>query len=202
MHGRGLPPPDRTPYDSPHFATTFYPDDATFDALVKTIRASCRTIELFDIARTILDKPERFTVHVARREGEAAQAPLAISVPDGMPFETEEAAVAHVMEHHLARYFDTVEAEVEPPKGNFQVVNRCGVTGELLAPPNYHRYAQIMQLHHATKVQRMPFEAYRSRIETVRDPELIKQWLEKMKKVTRFVWKDSPAPAAAAAPAA
>jgi hypothetical protein len=202
---RGVPRPraplqDRTPYDSPHFAITFYPDDATFDALVKTIRASCRTIELFEIARTILDKPERFTVHVARKEGSPNQGPVHISVPDGMPFESEEAAVAHVLARHFALFFDAVDAEVEPPRGNFLVVNRCGVTGELLAPPNYHRYSQIMQQHHAANLSRMPFEAYRSRIETVRDPELIKQWLEKMKKVTRYVWKSgAPAPVPAAA---
>jgi hypothetical protein len=207
---RGVPY-DRTPYDSPHITTTFYPDDATFDALVKTVRASCRTIELFEIARTILAKPERFTLLIARRapgpdKGPDAPAPilppLFISVPDGVPFDTEEAAIAHVLSKHLGLFFDCVDAEIDPPKGNFQVVNRCGVTGELLGPPNYHRYAQAMQQHHAAKLARMPFEAYRSRIETVRDPEVIAQWLEKMKKVTRYVLKQAAAPAPAAAPAA
>jgi hypothetical protein len=204
---------DRIPYDSPYFAITFYPDDAAFDALVKTIRATCRTIELFEIARTILAKPDRFTLHVARRPlasaapsaGPAAgrppshdrsvpdppqpRPPLFLSVPDGLPFESEEAAISHVLDKHLGLFFDIAEVEVDPPKGNFQVINRCGVTGELLGPPNYHRYAQIMQQHHAEKLARMPFEAYRSRIETVRDPEVINQWLAKMKKATRYTWK-------------
>jgi hypothetical protein len=35
----------------------------------------------------------------------------------------------------------------------------------------------------------MPFEAFKSRIETVRDPEVVNQWLEKMKKVTRYTSK-------------
>ena len=30
---------------------------------------------------------------------------------------------------------------------------------------------------------------YRERIETVRDPEVVNQWLEKMKKATRYTWK-------------
>jgi len=199
---------DRTPYDSPYFTTTFYPDDATFDALVKTIRASCRTIELFEIARTILGKLERFTVFVARKEAATPaippvpSAPIYLSVPDGTPFDTEEAAIAYVLDKHLGLFFDKAEVEIDPPKGNFQVVNRCGVTGELLGPPNYHRYTQIMQQHHAAKLGRMPFEAYRSRIETVRDPEVIQQWLEKMKKVTRYVWKGTPVESPAAAPPA
>jgi hypothetical protein len=48
----------------------------------------------------------------------------------------------------------------------------------------------------------MSLEAYRSRIETIRDPEVVAQWLEKMKKTTRYTWKTPAAkPAPAAAPA-
>jgi hypothetical protein len=79
--------------------------------------------------------------------------------------------------------------EVEPPKGSFPFVNRCTLSGELLGPPNYHRYQQIVQQHHAARFSRMPFEQYRERIETVRDPEVVNQWLEKMKKATRYTWK-------------
>jgi hypothetical protein len=212
-------PMESAPYISPYFSATFYPEDTSFGALVKTIRASSRTIELFEIAKTVLAKPERFTVLVGRKQpdgefsgrrgGPEITAPAAVpaapaapkpvlfvSVPDGLPFESEEAAVAHVLKHHLALFFDQAETEVDPPKGNFQVVNRCSVTGELLGPPNYHRYAQTVQQHFAEKISRMSLEAYRSRIESVRDPEVIAQWLEKMKKVTRFTWKTAaPAPA-------
>ena len=214
----------RAPYDSPYFSVTFYPEDTSFNALVKTVRASCRTIELFEIARTVLGKAERFTVLLTRKdpsapnrpsvparmpvapapadpaaegreEGAAAaesgvpKEPIFIAVPDSLPFENEELALAHVLNRHLKVFFDLSEAEVEPPKGNFQVINRCGVTGELLGPPNYHRYNQIVQQHYAAKAIRIPFEAYRSRIESVREPEAVAQWLEKMKKVTRYTWK-------------
>src|SRR5690606_19436230 len=41
---------------------------------------------------------------------------------------------------------------------------------------------------------------YRTRIESVRDPEVVAQWLEKMKRVTRYTWKSaSPKPAPAPA---
>jgi hypothetical protein len=80
------------------------------------------------------------------------------------------------------------------------VINRCGVTGELLGPPNYHRYNQMVQQHYAARISRMPFEAFRARIETVRDPEVVNQWLEKMKKVTRYTWK-GPVAEGQAAPA-
>jgi hypothetical protein len=185
---------DRGPYDSPYFNAAFFPEDTSFNALVKTIRTSARTIELFEIARTVLDKPERFVVVVTRKPRppgapEAPHQPIHVSVPDGLPFETEEAAVSYVMGTYLGNFFDSAEAQIEPPKGNFLVINRCGITGELLGPPNYHRYSQMVQQHHAAKVARMPFEAFRARIETIRDPEVVNQWLEKMKKVTRYTWK-------------
>ena len=208
-YGRG--PQERGPYDSPYYGVTFYPEDTSFNTLVQTIRKSCRTVELFEIARTVVAKPDRFVVVVAHKppaapaggmgtaaagEGAAAAAPkparpvFHISVPDGIPFESDEAAVAHVLGKHLDKFFETAEVEVDPPKGNFQVINKCGVTGELLGPPNYHRYNQIVQQHYAAKVaSRMSLEAFRSRIETIRDPEVVNQWLAKMKKTTRYTWK-------------
>ena len=199
-------PVDRGPYDSPYFHATFYPEDTSFATLAKTIRASCRTFELFDIARTVIGKADRFVVVLHRKpEGAPAEgakaAPIAISVPDGLPFESEDAAIAHVLAKHLGEFFEITEAEVEPPKGNFQVVNKCSVTGELLAPPNYHRYNAIIQQHHAKHAARMSFEAFRARIETLRDPEAIAQWIEKMKKTTRYTWKSGKPAAPAAAPA-
>lgn len=200
---RGEQPIERGPYESPYFTATFYPEDTSFNALAKTIRASCRTIELFEIARTVVAKDDRFVVVLARKpatDGSAAK-PIYLSVPDGIPFESEEAAVAHVLSRHLAQFFETAEVEVEPPKGNFQVINKCGITGELLGPPNYHRYNQFVQQHYATKISRMSPEAFRARIESVRDPEVVAQWLEKMKKVTRFTLKLTGKAAKAAAPA-
>ncbi|HEY9155614.1 MAG TPA: hypothetical protein VIM69_10810, partial [Opitutaceae bacterium] len=193
-------PVDRGPYISPFFNVTFYPEDVGFTALAKAIRTSCRTYELFEIARVIIGKNDRFVAVIQRKpaEGSAAPtegaaaakpAPMAISVPDGLPFESEEAAIAHVLSTHLGQFFDSAEAEVEAPKGNFQVINKCSITGELLGPPNYHRYNQIVQQHFNSRISRMPFEVYKSRIESVRDPEAVNQWLEKMKKVTRYTWK-------------
>ncbi len=160
---------DRGPYDSPFYSATFYPEDTSFNALAQTIRKSCRTIELFEIARTVVAKTDRFVVVVALKQPAAgadaatARKGFYVSVPDGMPFESDEAAVAHVMANHLGSFFDTAEVEVDPPKGNFQVINKCGLTGELLGPPNYHRYNQIVQQHHASRVgSRMSLEAYRS----------------------------------------
>ncbi|AHF93848.1 hypothetical protein OPIT5_30460 [Opitutaceae bacterium TAV5] len=199
--GSPFPIQDRGPYISPYFDITLYTEDGGFSALAKAVRASCRTYELFDIARVVVEKNDRFIAVVQRKAPSPAPAsaegtsvppvkpaPFYISVPDGLPFDNEEDAIQHVLTHHLDRFFETSEVEIDPPKGSFQVINRCPLTGTLLAPPNYHRYNQIVQKHHAAHI-RMPLEAWRAKIETVRDPELINQWLDLMKKVTRYTWK-------------
>ncbi|MBK9991676.1 MAG: hypothetical protein IPP19_13320 [Verrucomicrobia bacterium] len=206
----GYPERDRGPYISPFFNVIFYPEDVGFSALAKAIRTSCRTYELFEIARVIIGKNDRFIAVIQRKSPEEVasgsgaeqfstgeiptvkSAPMAISIPDGVPFESEEAAIAHVMSTHLGTFFDATEVEVEAPKGNYQVINKCTITGELLGPPNYHRYNQIVQQHFANRISRMSLDAFRGRIETVRDPEVVTQWLTKMKKTTRYTWKLSP----------
>jgi hypothetical protein len=95
-------------------------------------------LSFFEIARTVVAKTDRFVVVVALKQpaaGAEAAAPrkgFYVSVPDGIPFETDEAAVAHVLANHLGAFFDLAEVEVDAPKGNFQVINKCSLTGELL----------------------------------------------------------------------
>lgn len=201
---------ERGPYISPYFVATCYPEDTGFAAMVKAVRASCRTYQLFEITKAVLEKNDRFVVVVQRArparpeksaaapgaEGEASAkpaaekpAPLYMSLPDHLPFDTEDAAIQHVLANNLSAFFDTQEVEIEPPKGSFPIINKCGITGELLGPPNYHRYQQILQQHHAAKLSRMPFERFRESIVSVREPEIAAQWLEKMKKATRYTWK-------------
>lgn len=182
------------PYLSPIFEITFYPDDTGFNALVKAMRASCRTYELFEIARLILGKVERCVLVFKRRPETpgGSSGPIYLSVPDGVPFPTEDEAINHALEKSLDQFFSTEVVEVEPPKGSFQFVSRCPITKDLLAPANYHRYAQIVQHHYNARGIRMPFDKYKAALEVVRDPEAVNQWLESMKKVTRYSYKLAP----------
>lgn len=233
----GGPRFERGPYISPYFTATCYPEDVGFAAMVKAVRASCRTYQLFEITKAVLEKNERFVVVVQRsrparparpeRPPEGADAPaeaaapapapavekpapLYMSLPDHLPFDTEDAAIQHVLSNNLGAFFDMQEIEVEAPKGNFPIINKCGITGELLGPPNHHRYQQILQQHHATRLSRMSFDRFRENIVSVREPEVIAQWQEKMKKATRYTWRPPvaksattpPVPAGETAPAA
>lgn len=169
----------------------FYPDDNAFKALTNAIKHSCRTFELFEIARLILEKPERWVCvakHPEQKEGEPAI--LYASVPDGLPFTSEQAALNHVFTHYLDTFFTIEEYEADPPTGSFQLVHRCGMTGEIIAPPNFHRYQALLREHHANHLAHVPFERVQERLESVREQEAIDSWLEKMKHGRRYILKD------------
>ncbi len=171
----------------PDYDVQLQPDGAAFSALTKAMRDSCRTYELFELARLFLSKPERFVAKVfPKKDAPPEASEFFLSFPEKIGFETEDEAVAHVLANHLDLFFELEEIELEPPKGTFNVVNRCTVTGELLGPPNYHRYQHILQEHFASKIDNMTFERFLSRVETLSDKEAIDSWLESMKKGFKY----------------
>ena len=168
---------------------------------MKAMRDSCRTFELFELSRLFLSKSDRFVAKVHPKENskppeegataQSATSPFYLSVPDGLGFETEAEAIDHVLGKHMGEFFDIEEVEKEPPNGTFNVVNRCTVTGTLLAPPNYHRYRDVLQEHFASKIHGMSRERFESKIETLREQEAVDQWLESMKKGFNYKAKDN-----------
>ena len=187
--GGGRPDP-RTIFE-PTIKVDIYPQDEAFEALVKRLRSTVRTYQLFEIAHLILEKPERYVV-VVENKAKAGEkpAPLFFAVPGHLPFDSEEAAINHVLSNHLDLFFDVEEIEVEAPKGNFQMVNRCSVTGDLLGPPNYHRYQEFLQRHYSANITGMSFDRFVSKVETVKEQESIDAWVESMKKGARYTVKD------------
>jgi hypothetical protein len=166
----------------------FVSQDKPFEVLLKAMRTTFKTYELFEIARIVLGKENRFVSIISAKE-DAAERKIYISVPDEMPFETREEAINHVMNNHLEKFFEIEKVEIEPPKGNFQMVNRCKLTGELLGPPNFHRYQEILKDHYSKNIHNMPFERYQERIESVKDDEVIQEWMEKMKYTYQYTVK-------------
>lgn len=185
---------EERPVFHPTVEVQFYPEDATFKALAHAMKTSCRTFELFEIAKLILQKPERFVVVVRpiQKDEKAPAKHLYVSTADEVPFESEEEALNHVFNNLLDRYFTVETVEVEPPKGAFTVISKCGFTGELLGPPNYHKYQAILAQHHSSKLANMGYDRFLSRIESVKDAEVVQQWLDKMKQQTRYTVKNAP----------
>ena len=129
------------------------------------MRANHLTYELFEVSKLFLEKPERYIASVTRKKTDDKAAKVFMSIPDSMPFETEDEALQHAVSSNPEAFFKVEDVEVEPPSGNFQFVNRCRFTKVLLGPPNYHRYEQTLRQHHATKLAHMPIEKVQGGVE-------------------------------------
>lgn len=178
---------------SPVVEADFYPEEEPFRVLSQAIRHSSRTFELFEIARLILEKPDRFVCVVRdpeQRENEPTK--LFACVVDGLPFRNEEEVLGHVFRHYLGEFFTLEEVEGEAPSGSYPMVHKCGITGEVIAPPNYHRYKSLCREHHAAKLAHLPYERFEQKLESSREEEDIRKWQEKMKKHTRYTLKEQP----------
>ena len=181
---------DRTPRPlfEPTVDVIFVSQDKPFEVLLKAMRTTHKTYELFEIARIVLGKENRFIAIVSAKK-EAEDQKLYVSAPDQLPFESREEAISHVMANHIERWFTIEEIEVDPPTGNFQMVNRCKLTGELLAPPNFHRYQDILKEHFSKNIHNLPWERFLDKIESVKDEAVVQEWLDKMKKTFRYTLK-------------
>ena len=122
-----------------------------------------------------------------------------------MPALSEEEIRKHLIAHHMEEFFDVEEVDCDPPSGSFVCVARCGLSGELLGPPNHHSYKARIHEMLRTRYPNLSEEEYCGRIETVRDPEVIEQWRQmctKKKIYRRKVATPETVPAEVPAPAA
>jgi len=150
------------------------PEQKALGAVIRRIQTSHRAFPLRDIAWLFLDNPASCLVRVEPQKDQ--QVPLFQCKVCGMPALSEEEVRAHLVNRHMDDFFEVEEVDCEPPSGAFVCVARCGMSGELLGPPNHHSFNAKVQELLRTRFPNMTEESYRSRIETVREPEVIEQW--------------------------
>lgn len=188
--------PAAPPAPLPELQVRMLPDAASVERLARQIRATGRAYPLFEIAKLILESPARYQVELRvqkKPDGSVAQ-PLFVCALDDTPWLTEAEAVAHVLKRHFQTFYQAERTPVDPPKGTYTFVAQCGLSGEILGPPNYHDYQNRVRKLHAEKFARMPLEAYKARIKIIRDPEIVKQWIEEQSYRTEYVCLNVPEP--------
>ena len=173
------------------FDIKIYPQDDTFEALIKQLKASCKTYQLFEITRTILEKPERFVILINRiKKDTVDDQPIYFTPKDRMPFDTEQAAIDHFCDHFIGEFFEVKTVEIDAPKGNFSIIYRCPFTKALIGPPNYHLYQDLLKAHHKSKIKNLSLEDYQSKLEGVNDEAIVNEWLEQMQQIEQFSLKN------------
>jgi hypothetical protein len=165
---------------------TIYPDDKAVDALASHVRQSGHAFSMFDASRLVLAGGDRFVVRYRCVE----ERPTGLfNVPgDGSLFLTRDEALAHVLRGAaLDEFYRVEDIELEAPKGEFQSVAVCGMSGEIIAPPSHHSYQTGLIRLHRERFANMPFEDFKRRVKVETNPELVAKWKEQMSKGRRWV---------------
>ena len=79
-------------------------------------------------------------------------------------------------EETLLKYYDKESVEVEPPKGNYQSIGICGISGTTIGPPNHHSYQKEIINLHKSKFSNIDFESYKNKIKIENSEELVDEW--------------------------
>lgn len=168
------------------------PDQKALGAIIRRIQTTHRAYPLRDIARLFLDNPAAHQLRIEPVKGQSV--PLFQCRVCGLPGLSEEEIRSHALSTHLRDFFDIEDIETDPPAGHFVCIARCGISGELLGPPNHHSFNARVQELLRTRFAHMSADTYRGRIEMVRDPETVEQWRQQARKKQVFRRKQPAAP--------
>jgi hypothetical protein len=163
----------------PELGVAFVPEEKGVEQLARQIRMTGRAYPLFQIAQLILQKAERYSVHLtAKKKADGTAQQIYVCALDDTPWTDENEAVAHVLKNHFATFYQIDRTPCDPPKGVYTFVAQCGMSGVILGPPNYHDYQNQLRRLHAEKFSRMPFDLFKARVKIVKDEGVVKKWIE------------------------
>ncbi len=186
--GRGRRDDDRRPLrqevEPPEgFELRLMPAEESLDLLAKRVIDSGQTFSVFDLAKVLLQSRDRFRVTF-----ESSGKKFFRCREDQSIWLTKDEAQRHLWRSEwVKKFYEEVQVEGEAPKGSFSAIARCGISNELLGPPNYHGYQEKLAALHRERFSNMSLDAYRAKVRTERGEEAVEAWLESMKTVTK--WK-------------
>ncbi len=160
------------------------PIEEGVDNLVKEIAASGRTYSVFDLARVVLGARDRFHI-ILKSEEEGPD--LLQSKNDSSVFLTKEECLTYAASAKwLNEIYKSEEVTMDPPAGDFKNIAKCGISGELLGPTNFHGYQDRVLELHRTKFSNFTLEDYKKRIVTESGEDVVALWKESMTKRTVY----------------
>ena len=169
---------------------TIVPDPRGIEGLAKQLKSGGKAYPLFDLAVLILEKPERYSIQFRRTSEQST--PLFQLAEDKSLWMSEPEAVRHMMARHLDKFYRREKIQVEPPKGAYAFIAVCGMSDTVLGPPNYHDYQTRLRKLHAERFANIPFEAFKSRVRMVKEPEFLEKWKEEQSTREEFSPLENP----------
>lgn len=169
------------------------PETKALGTIIRKLQNDVHAYKLKDLAYFFLDNPQSVLLKISPRNPATSQPCNPVTFYQckacGFVSTKEEDVLQHALASHLSDYYDAREIDCEPPKGNFNCVARCGLSGVLLGPPNLHEFSSIVREMVSMRYPEMSEDQYRARLEMVRDAEVIEEWRKGVVKKTVFFAK-------------
>jgi hypothetical protein len=171
----------------------FLPERTTLNKIVNIIRKSCQAVTLDEIAQRFLAHPDALQVKIHPRDGTPPEHTVAFHQVKGSGafFLDRAEAEATATRTGLSEFYETAEVEVPAPTGKFTCVAKCGITGELLGPPNHHSYAEAVDRIRGERCPEVPLEDYKRRVIMMHEPEAVEAWKQAQTKIVKYGEKGS-----------
>jgi hypothetical protein len=154
------------------------------------VRSAQRAYPVFDLAIRLLAKNAAFHIKVEKKDKTTSFFQCRTCKMISLDRQT---IATHIVRTHMDEMFIKEEIQGQPPAGNFPCIARCGLTGILLGPTNHHSFNETIRQIHSQRFPDMPLEAYKKKIETLRDPAIIEQWKQESSKQTVYRLKNDTA---------
>ena len=159
------------------------PETKALGTVIRKLQLDSHAYKLKDLAYFFLDNPSSVLVKISAKRhlderGAVQAAELGFYQCKACGFASTKDAdvIRHIVQAHLGDYYESKEVDCEPPKGNFNCVAKCGLSGVLLGPPNIHEFNATVREMLRTRYPDMSEDDYRARIVMVRDQEAIEEW--------------------------
>jgi hypothetical protein len=149
-------------------------EEPVAEKLANRLKADGRAHALFDLWRNLVGQPNAlsFAVKPARESKSAFHCCLEC----GQAFTHADLVFRHYRQRHGEKAVKFIQQTVEPPKGNFTFVARCGLCRAPICPPNYHAFTARLVAHHKDRHDRIPFEDFRAKVSNSSNPEDVEAW--------------------------
>lgn len=181
------PPKPEQPLD---IVVRFLPRPTVLENVVSQVKAEALAYSLFFLARSFLEKPQRYEVSLKAKP----ESPL-YRLGEAGPVSSDRGFIeSNGFRLGREQFYRVEVTQSEPLKGNFTSVARCRLSGTMLGPTNHHDYQRKLRaLYEQRFSRRMSFPEYQRQIEIVSDPATVEQWKEEARTLRTFVSLREPA---------
>lgn len=165
----------------------FLPEQKRLSSLVRQIHQSKRAYPLIDLAHIFLSDARGHLVKIEVNP-DASGFKLYQGKRSKMVATDRDVLLHQILEDHIEDFFEKEVLEVEPPSGSFPMIAKADE--HLIAPPNHHSYNERLAEIHRAHYSGMSFDRFKSRVQTVRDEELVERWKQEVSTKTVYRLKE------------